>query len=468
MWYTIFLVGLSVLFNLTLAQVQKLTSYQNTFREDSHKFTEPLWRAEADAIPYASCQTCLTLGDTQIFHLYKGALVARDIATGNELWQFGKNIKKPAQYGKGFVFVVEERRVVVLNAINGQVRWTFIVENNPNENTDAEYQAPIFYAGDKLFVNDPNGLQALNASSGKVLWKHQDSYGYSKITILGSTVLANVYQRLRPYSIVKALDLQTGEFLWAYGGYGTHIQSLIYADATHAYFFQPQSLAGMAGDITQLSLRTGKVITSCSLDSDPPKFAERYHPYTSANRYAIHWATNSNSLVTDGDWVYFQARTDFELDLHRLPLCGTTSESEQYTKQKILLSYQNIGKWLAGPYKDAVLFGNEQGLRLVRLDPDGQHKGFHEGNDAVIAGYIATGWPEYYPGIVSPVARLDIIDDLLLVGTSNKTFQVSELLSQRVLLKTSTNSRKFAQSYLIDDFVLVQAGKEILAYKLER
>jgi hypothetical protein len=129
-------------------------------------------------------------------------------------------------------------------------------------------------------------------------------------------------------------------------------------------------------------------------------------------------------------------------------------------------------RWIAGPSEGFFLFYSsevEEGLFGVDEIP----RNYIEVSEDKLVGNPTPYDSEYvtiheYPGVNSEISRLDIIDDLVLVGTIDGIFHVFDLHTQEVIFRTRVDSPNFGPSHLIDNIAIVQTlNGDVMAFKLD-
>ena len=190
------------------------------YKLDVHRGTE-VWRANIDAgspprIPvtvkdsrwdrYGSGivadQKCL------YFASRDGNLYALDIASGKPVWKVAANDMMTATPGRyrDLVLIADfAGKVMAFDARNGKVRWTY----------DAQLTVPgdLVVDGDQvLFGSRTYELIALDAASGRELWKHY--YWFSWIESPPVVRDGTIYTGSSDATKVYALDSRSGKLRW--------------------------------------------------------------------------------------------------------------------------------------------------------------------------------------------------------------------------------------------------------------
>jgi outer membrane protein assembly factor BamB len=136
------------------------------------------------------------------------------------LWEAGGNFSRSRpSVNKNFVYTSRWNSIVALYRNTGEVIWEKVIEEiTVDPNLAFEFHFPRLAstriaATDKIvFVRDGNGIIALNATSGELIWfkKHETDFNTTyPIIVNGALIISNLTE-----SSVIALDLETGAELW--------------------------------------------------------------------------------------------------------------------------------------------------------------------------------------------------------------------------------------------------------------
>jgi outer membrane protein assembly factor BamB len=148
---------------------------------------------------------------------YVGAI---DLANKKMLWEAGGYFSRSRpSVNEYFVYTSRWNSVVALFRNTGEVIWEKAIEEiTVNPNLAFEFHFPRLastriVATDKIvFVRDGNGIIALNATSGELIWskKHKTDFNTTyPIIVDGALIISNLTE-----SSVIALDFKTGAELW--------------------------------------------------------------------------------------------------------------------------------------------------------------------------------------------------------------------------------------------------------------
>ena len=150
-----------------------------------------------------------------------GAVTALDRLNGNEQWVYSSSQPALTLRGTGAPRVIEpvsfagfaNGRLVTLDNRSGQPLWDMRVavpqgRTEVDQLVDLDGQ-PVLTQDGRLFVTSYNGrLLALEATSGKVLWEHEES------SYLTPLVVGNYLFTVNEASHVIAIEADTGRVMW--------------------------------------------------------------------------------------------------------------------------------------------------------------------------------------------------------------------------------------------------------------
>lgn len=141
-----------------------------------------------------------------------GYLYALSQTSGAIVWRTYLGIyltdATPALEGKALFVSLHSTALEALNALTGEVQWTF--------EAGEKIQAPPLVVGSRVIFASLTTLWALDAASGRLLWKfHSGTAGWPSI---GSPTLAGnvVYAGLGTGTRLWALNVANGRVLWSF------------------------------------------------------------------------------------------------------------------------------------------------------------------------------------------------------------------------------------------------------------
>jgi outer membrane protein assembly factor BamB len=138
------------------------------------------------------------------FGTYNSYLYALNATTGTLLWSYhsqGSNFGSPA-VDNSMVYVTNDSSTIALNAQTGTEQWTF----NVGASTPTVVNGTVYIAG------TDNNLYALNAITGKVLWKKAVSgSAYEGVAVASGALYVGT-----DHSNVDAFNALTGNSIWTF------------------------------------------------------------------------------------------------------------------------------------------------------------------------------------------------------------------------------------------------------------
>lgn len=136
---------------------------------------------------------------------------ALDAASGDERWHAGLDGERRSRtvaVGEDALYVQRDRRrVVALDADDGEPRWTYEAGSEPS----SRLRSLLAVADGTIYLATFGGVHAVDAASGERVWRHRiEGYGrvYDVAVADGTVFLTS--------SVVRALDAATGERTWAF------------------------------------------------------------------------------------------------------------------------------------------------------------------------------------------------------------------------------------------------------------
>jgi len=141
-----------------------------------------LWEFDAKARVHSSP---LLVGNLVIFGDDVGVLRALDSSSGEPRWEKqleGAILSSPLSYQEKILVGLASQKVVALNPENGETIWT--------AGTEGSVGLPLAAGGNIVFAVDRSGfLYALEASSGRLLWKGESQVPLSVPPVVSRQVL---------------------------------------------------------------------------------------------------------------------------------------------------------------------------------------------------------------------------------------------------------------------------------------
>jgi outer membrane protein assembly factor BamB len=179
--------------------------------------------------------------------------------------QVGQKLSQPVLAG-GLVFVadVDAHRVVCLDAATGEQQWSFTADGRVDS-------PPTIHEGLAIFGSADGHLYALGARDGVFRWRRRLAPGRAQVVSFGQL-----------------------ESVWPVHGSVLVKDGLVYATAGRSSYLD--------GGIRVFALepRTGEIVHETTLEGPVPELPEvRGRPFDMDG-------TNSDILVTDGEYIYMQ------------------------------------------------------------------------------------------------------------------------------------------------------------------
>lgn len=181
----------------------------------------------------------------------RGGIYAYDAATGKEVWHFttGNSIKNSIASGKGLIFAQDSHGYIyALRIADGTLAW----KAKPAVR-DSAVTAGIVYANGILYAGQHRNLAAYDASSGKMLWRDTAATGWLA-TVNTVSVENGVLVTSANWGGLYGLDATTGKLLWK------HDDSDIRTQAASAVFHDGKIYAKGEYQLFELEPRTGKIL----------------------------------------------------------------------------------------------------------------------------------------------------------------------------------------------------------------
>jgi outer membrane protein assembly factor BamB len=203
------------------------------------------------------------IADGKIFTGYlqyegHGGVTAYDAATGGLLWHWKVERFSPYSsitYSNGFIYVgFENKRIVCLNASNGQVAWSQILSDLP-------YSAPLAF-DKKIFIGTGSSLYALDARTGQIMWQKTlegITIGHSSVSVHDHILYVGSRE-----SKVMAFTANEGNLLWTKDLQKGAIESSAIIDAKKKVLY----IGTQQNWLYALSLKDGDIKGEIQLSQD--------------------------------------------------------------------------------------------------------------------------------------------------------------------------------------------------------
>jgi outer membrane protein assembly factor BamB len=420
----------------------------------------------------------VVMGQRFLVYLESNELRAVDYPTGEARWKFQFALCPVyLDYSDGLIILLSGKMLYAIDELSGETAWSYAFESEQflNFSSDGGFVFVTLAIGN-LFSN----TYAFNAKDGTLVWwLNEQQSSPNEIRVFRNFLITDYSYPGTVYSGTSFQNLQTGQKLWSIDTSRIESETFLYVDDQFVYTVVYSSSFGLMS-MKQRRLNSGEEVVMCTFQMNPPALFERYASSESTIGYAIR------EPKSDGLWVYVYVGDD----LHRFPLCGKTPAFPQakselvnglqryelpsllFTKRYFSCSYASLDlEWIAGPYKDTFLFQDKESSRLFGTDNVPKNYIFvnEDGKlDTSVVTEDVNRKVDEYTGVSARISRLDIIGDLVFVGTIDGIFHVFDLHTQEVIFRTRVNSPNFAPFHLVDDIVIVETlNGEVMAFKLD-
>lgn len=399
-----------------------------------------IWRYEAGA---SSSNPDIVSDDARVYFVQQGLVKAIEAETGQQLWTFevGKWVK--LEVGVGYLIVVRQEAVYVLDARTGVVRWRQTYRTPEGVET-------FFVHEDLLVIIVGERFIAYELATGQERWRVRGLYGltrdphHSALSASGSVIfLALSYHSLNSSPDVFAFDHVTGERLWKVW---SHFNPLAVVNDKVYLLDDNRNMDIYPGrfKVDVFSLRSGKPLGENVYNLNP--VAELNNP----SAYPHSWDYGRMRIYKDTLYIEAKKLKASEANIARFAL-GSKGTRPTFVKRGADL------KWLAGPYND----------RLFVLERKGRQRRFQVGKlgGASLAPVTFDG--TYQIGS-SPISRLDLSGNGLYVGHTDGQLYVVDMRTGSALFHFETQAKSFGPSHIVGDTLIIQAGNELLAFALPK
>ncbi|MEQ4210119.1 PQQ-binding-like beta-propeller repeat protein [Actinopolymorpha sp. B9G3] len=238
---------------------------------------------DGDPMAYASAYCSLAVADGVVLHAYnvngggRSAIVARDVATGDERWTFRNDFfftatdHRPVAVGDGRVYVNPGFGFPwAIDLATGKLTWTGKLTLPPGDNAVSAGQGPCVYADGLVLTilrdaksKSSNAVEAFDAATGEERWRHigptkclvASNVDGTAPAVAGDTAFASL-----PSGAVVALELTSGALRWQ-ADLGTALLSSPAVSGDCLY------VGGNDGRLYALDTRSGEVLWSYDLGS---------------------------------------------------------------------------------------------------------------------------------------------------------------------------------------------------------
>ncbi|MFP4974873.1 PQQ-binding-like beta-propeller repeat protein [Paenibacillus sp. CN-4] len=379
--------------------------------------------------------------------------------------------------------------------------WTLDIDKQNQKSSDPVYAAA---AGGKIFTLKKGQLLAVNAKTGKTVWK--SGSGLSRVI----TVAQNRVYTASSGGKVSAFDAGSGKVLWT--------SAVKLSDIGQVAVNTERIIVAANGDLKALNVKDGKLLWTDNyewpiqgpllLDGDTV-LAEGYESgaYSYTVLHAFNGKTgksiwrNSNQalpIYVDGGKAIVQRQSTL---LEQLPLTtldtldmktGKVLQSTAYNPEKIDVSKLEPGggggEALVADGKLYIITGSKVYAYPLKADPSktkpelytpqGVGKnlqyaaGPHEGRILFIDGYSLYGVKladkmtvSYSTGLDLPIARFELIGRGLYAALTDGSVIAISLAKAEPVLKLEARGSEFGRTLSESGMIIIQANGRLLAFK---
>jgi outer membrane protein assembly factor BamB len=356
--------------------------------------------------------------------------------------------------GVGKAFILQKGQLLAINAQTGKVMWKY----------GSKLKTPLLYQDGVTYVTSEAGtIYAINAATGKNKWSSSaNSKGLTQLVIDKDQLFA-------ANGDIQAYNLKDGKLQWR-DNFGDKLLepfmvegNLVLAqnsvsgaytyDILHAfdrttgkefwntrdYYFPITEINGTL--ITQRKATLFDALPLPTLDSLDVKTGKvvKTVVYNPANIDPNDpEAVKGGSAWSDGNRIFITG----EKGVYSYPVNvdPTTVTRDNY-------SYESIGgklSYAAGPYDGRILFSNEQSIYGVKM-----------ANKSVVQ----------YSGISNPIARFDLLGHGMYVAQTDGKLIAIDLISAKPMVQLKTSDRVFGPTLLENGMVIVQSKGKLTAFK---
>ncbi|NGM80925.1 PQQ-binding-like beta-propeller repeat protein [Paenibacillus sp. 7124] len=383
-----------------------------------------LWQAQTNGSRLYDKQAPVTNG--LVYYAASGKLMAADLETGKVKWSIPGGQYPEVIAGSSVFYITSGGNLVRADARSGKITWK---AKGIGTFSEAGAHAGLVN-GTLIYFNENGGIAAYNPSNGKKKWENTALPMYAGSLIGqydGVLIVSSTVDNYRTQFF--GLDPATGKQRWRTEG----VYSFLAYRNGQLMMRRLPSLSTVTGGVAasgylvtwvQLSPRTGKVTRT-----------ENYTPLHDISRLG-----NSYTSIK-GPYLY---TADGNLEKNEAFLRRYTLGQDSNAKP---VSYEQFGKWLAGPENGMAFFSQETELIGVKL-----------GNLSKVS----------YGRFPCPIARVQAIGRRVFVSLDNGDFYLIEAETGKRLGRIATKATEIGNAYTVNGTLLVQTNKGLLAAALPR
>ncbi|MDR9852360.1 PQQ-binding-like beta-propeller repeat protein [Paenibacillus sp. VCA1] len=372
---------------------------------------KPLWTSAVDP---GSKAAVTDYGTVLAFSGKK--LIALNLATGKKVFTYGSNLKPSVQYLKGMAYGVgDDGHVYAMNAKTGKELW-----KSAAGLSDADEPIVI---GDTVYVANKQALIALDAATGKQRWKsvedRADTAGKLSLEAEGILFMSNSISGAYSYSQLKAIDEKTGKTLWKAPFQAEPFavrDGLVYSEKEQSPFDEVDADGPPHVTLSVLNVKTGN------------KVGERVYSWNRTNSSPS--AGVAGSMLLSGNDLYLVT----EDAIHKY-------DFGHYDKDG-----KPLKKWNKPSYP-VILTGSVHAGRIY----------FWNYNTNSISGMKLVDGQEIQWGTDNPPVRTDIYGNGVYIGQSDGVFHGYNLQTTAPAFTVNTGSRNYGPTLRSSNTLIIQA-----------
>jgi PQQ-like domain len=451
---------------------------------------QPLWQISLDDLPESA--NSIFYGDTIIYYFQDDQLKVIDLQTGEALWQIDYLLGENSFYthlpinGDGLIFVPEDETVQALDERTGDVVWTHLFDKSLiNLLQITNLEKDVSPKNELVFAQTQDSLLALKAATGDVVWKAPTSEDvkYWNYQILSDEIVAVEWTKGgvgAPAHLISSgidfLKVESGEKAWAIPCCGANI---VYTDG-EIIDVANESLEVNTFSITRYALKSGEVLRECPIESGTGFLIYRRYLFPEVFSYSPKgFIADGTSLYIDTSQITNISPTPNSkgfVDIYKFPQCdesparqspieSVSDTVERYYMPTLMYADIDLFSWVAGPYKDFFLFEKEGQLYKVPIPAKSFTYLYHNktDNSVSIAPTFSDIDPPPYeniPGVDGNVAKVELMNNLIVVLLEDSTLKMIDFDSGETVLQAVTNIDLFGTNtvfHRIDDVFIVES-----------
>ncbi|GIO32374.1 hypothetical protein J2TS6_35150 [Paenibacillus albilobatus] len=372
---------------------------------------KPLWTAAVDPGSKAA------VTDDGIVLAFSGKkLIALNLATGKKVFTYGSSLKPSVQCLKGTAYGVgDDGHVYAVNAKSGKELWKTAAGLS-----DADEPIVI---GDTVYVANKQALIAWDAATGKQRWKSVEDQAWTagKLSLEAEGIVFMSYDISGAYSYsqLEAIDKKTGKTLWKarYQAAPFAVRDgLVYSRREQSLFDEEDANESPHVTLAVLNAKTGE------------KVGERIYSWNHSDRNSSA-AGGAGSMLLSGNDLYLV----------------TEDAIQKYDFGHYERDGKPVKKWNKPSYP-VDLMGSVHAGRVY----------FWNYNTSISGMKLADG-QEVQWGVDNPVVRTDIYGNGVYIGQSDGVFHGYNLQTTAPAFTVNTGSRNYGPTLRSSNTLIIQA-----------